>query len=247
MKKLLIILLIFPINLVGQKKITGTVVNQNEELLIGVKVSVEETTEEVITESNGFFEITVSKIGNLLFSKVGFLSQSVPYDKTTYTINVTLNKVENKIEPDRKTNSLRNTKSFSGRDLLVIIAGKIPGARIKGGKIALRGRQSFKESDAVIWEVNGMIYNSPPPLDISQIRYLDVKKGLAETNIYGSLGGAGVIILKTEVTEKEYQSPNNLWNTPPPITKEKRRELKAERKANRILRKKKEKNESFNN
>tara|TARA_B100000768_G_C11278139_1_gene377003 strand:- start:1667 stop:2410 length:744 start_codon:yes stop_codon:yes gene_type:complete len=246
MKKLLVILLIFPLNIICQKKINGTIVDKNEIFLSGVLVKVEGSKTEVLSDDNGFYSLTASKAGDLLFSKAGFSSQSVPYDETTYTINVTLNEAEEKIEPDRRTNSLRSAENFSGRDLIIVIAGKIPGARIKGGKIALRGRQSFKESDAVIWEVNGMIYNTPPPLDISQIRYLDVKKGLAETNIYGSQGGAGVIILKTEVTEKEYQSANNLWNKPPPLTKEEKRELKAKRKAKRLLKKMKKNSKSVN-
>jgi hypothetical protein len=133
---------------------------------------------------------------------------------------------------------------LSGRDLIEVIAGRIAGAKIKtdfrGNKnISLRGRQSFiTASDAVIWEVNGMIYDAPPPIDISQVRYLEVFKDLASTNKYGGQGGAGVIILKTEVTEKEYQSSRNLWNAPPPLTEEEKKALKAERKAKRLAKKK---------
>jgi TfoX/Sxy family transcriptional regulator of competence genes len=74
-------------------------------------------------------------------------------------------------------------------------------------------------------------------MDISQIRYLEVLRDMASTNKYGSLGGAGVIILKTEVTEKEYQSSRNLWNAPPPLNDEERKALKAEKKAKRLAKK----------
>jgi len=159
-----------------------------------------------------------------------------------------MNEVKNIIDKDKKTNSLRNIKIISGRDLIEVIAGRIAGAKIQSGyggnkNITLRGRQSFSTgSDGVIWDINGMIYNSPPPLDISQIRYLEVLKDMASTNRYGSQGGAGVIILKTEVTKAEYQSSKNLWNAPPPLTKEERKALKAERKAKRKEKKEKKKN-----
>jgi hypothetical protein len=237
MKKILIIFLSIPFLLNAQKKITGTVVDSNNNFLMGVKVSIEETNLETLTEVNGDFSILSNGEGNLLFSKVGFSGQSLPFDSSTYTVNITMNQTKNIIGKDKKTNSLRNLKIISGRDLIEVIAGRIAGAKIKtdfrGNKnISIRGRQSFgTASDAVIWDINGMIYNSPPPLDISQVRYLEVLRDIASTNRYGSQGGAGVIILKTEVTDSEYKSSRNLWNTPPPLTKEERKALKAEKKA----------------
>ena len=246
MKKLLIILLFIPVFLNAQKKITGTVVDADNNPLMGVKVIVEGSKSEALTESDGSFSLITNGKGDLLFSKVGFSGQSLTFDQSTYTVNITMNTVKNIIGKDKKTNSLRNMKIVSGRDLVEVIAGRIAGAKIKtdsrGNKnISIRGRQSFKSSDAVIWEVNGMIYNSPPPLDISQVRYLEVLRGLASANKYGSLGGAGVIILKTEVTDAEYESSQNLWNSPPPMTKEERKALSAERKAKRLARKAKNK------
>tara|TARA_B100000780_G_scaffold63733_1_gene41548 strand:+ start:491 stop:1240 length:750 start_codon:yes stop_codon:yes gene_type:complete len=248
MKKSLIILLFIPFFLNAQKKITGTVVDINNKPLTGVKVIIEDNQGETLTESNGAFSLITNGDGNLLFSKVGFSGQSIPFNSSTYALNITMNEVKNIIDKDKKTNSLRNIKIISGRDLIEVIAGRIAGAKIQSGyggnkNITLRGRQSFSTgSDGVIWDINGMIYNSPPPLDISQIRYLEVLKDMASTNRYGSQGGAGVIILKTEVTKAEYQSSKNLWNAPPPLTKEERKALKAERKAKRKEKKEKKKN-----
>tara|TARA_B110000444_G_scaffold261476_1_gene313975 strand:- start:2420 stop:3163 length:744 start_codon:yes stop_codon:yes gene_type:complete len=245
MRKILIALLLVPVLLFSQKKITGTVVDADNNLLVGVKVIVEEDNSETLTEADGTFSLITNGKGNLLFSKVGFSGQSLGFDQSTYTVNITLNGDKSIIGKDKKTNSLRNMKIVSGRDLVEVIAQRIAGAKIitgsRGKNISIRGRQSFKSSDAVIWEVNGMIYNSPPPIDISQVRYLEVLRGLASANKYGSQGGAGVIILKTEVTDAEYESSQNLWNAPPPMTKEERKALKAERKAKRLARKAKNK------
>ncbi len=247
MKKSFLLILFIPAILISQKNITGTVVDINNNLLIGVKVNVEGSNEQVFSEANGAFTIITKVDGDLLFSKDGFSSQSVHFEESTYTVNVTLNEVKKIIDDEKRTNSLRNINVISGLDFVEIIANRIAGAKIKkdfnGNKnITLRGRQSFKtNSDAVIWEINGMIYNSPPPMDISQIRYLEVLKDMASTNRYGSQGGAGVIILKTIVTENEYKSSRNLWNAPPPLTDEERKALKAERKAKRLAKKEKNK------
>jgi len=243
MKKIFFLSLLIPALLASQKNITGTVFDINGKTLPGVTVSVEGNNEKTLTTENGFFSIATKDSGDLLFSKDGYSSQSVPFKESTYTLNISLSVIKKIIDDEKRTNSLRNVNTVSGLDFVEIIANRIAGAKIKvdfnGNKnISLRGRQSFKtNSDAVIWEINGMIYNAPPPMDISQIRYLEVLRDMASTNKYGSLGGAGVIILKTEVTEKEYQSSRNLWNAPPPLTAEERKALKAEKKAKRLAKK----------
>ena len=247
MKKLLNIILFIPAILISQKNITGTVVDINNNSVADVKVSIEGEKSETLTDAKGVFSLITDGTGNLLFLKDGFSGKSVSFEESTYTVNVTLNKIKKIIDDEKRTNSLRNVVVNSGLDFVEIIANRIAGAKIKndynGNKnITLRGRQSFKtNSDAVIWEINGMIYNSPPPMDISQIKYLEVLRDMASTNKYGSMGGAGVLIIKTEVTEKQYQSSRNLWNAPPPLTDEERKALKAERKAKRLAKKEKNK------
>ncbi|MDG2372540.1 MAG: hypothetical protein P8L83_08000 [Flavobacteriaceae bacterium] len=91
--------------------------------------------------------------------------------------------------------------------------------------------------NSVMWEIDGMLYETPPPIDVSQIRYVNALVGLSETNKYGQQGAGGVIVIKTEnyVTKQEYESSRNLWNIPPPLSKE-------ERKAKRLAKKNKKNN-----
>ena len=43
--------------------------------------------------------------------------------------------------------------------------------------IALRGRQSFStQADTVLWDIDGLIFNAPPPLDINQVQYVESPK-----------------------------------------------------------------------
>jgi len=47
-------------------------------------------------------------------------------------------------------------------------------------------------------------------LNINQVKYVEVLRGLAATNKYGSEGGAGVIVIKTNVNPEEINSGRNI-------------------------------------
>ena len=53
---------------------------------------------------------------------------------------------------------------------------------------------------------------APKELNASQVKYVEVKTGLAATNKYGSQGAGGVILVKTNVSSDEFNSSRNLWN-----------------------------------
>ena len=83
--------------------------------------------------------------------------------------------------------------------------------------ISLRGRGSIQAAgDEVLWDIDGVTFQSPPLLSINEVVYVEVIKGLAATNKYGSDGAAGVIVVKTSVNASNYDlinSPKNLWRT----------------------------------
>jgi len=141
-------------------------------------------------------------------------------------------------QESKTTSSSNNNDKVFGADLIRLIAHRIPGANVLSNNITLRG------GNYVMWEIDGMLYEVPPPIAVSQIRYVNALVGLSETNRYGQQGAGGVIVIKTEnnVTEQEYKSSRNLWNIPPPLTKEERKALKAERKAKRLAKKNKKNN-----
>ena len=98
-----------------------------------------------------------------------------------------------------------NSDIIASQSLVDALSNRIPGARKitdrYGNKnLMLRGRQSFKTAgDEVLWDIDGIIYSNPPILNINQVKYVEVLKGLAATNKYGSEGAGGVIIVKTNV------------------------------------------------
>jgi outer membrane receptor protein involved in Fe transport len=119
-------------------------------------------------------------------------------------------------QANEKESVIKNNQIVSSQTLVDALANRIPGARKitdrYGNKnLMLRGRQSFKTAgDEVLWDIDGIIYSNPPILNINQVKYVEVLKGLAATNKYGSEGAGGVIIVKTNVNPEEINSGRNV-------------------------------------
>ena len=148
---------------------------------------------------------------------------------------------------DESENILDNV--ISSTDVVDALVNRVPGAKriydSRGYKnIKLRGRQSLQTaSDQVLWEVDGLLYYNPPNLDISQVKYVEVLKGLAATNKYGSEGAGGVIIIKTQVNADKISSRKNLWNQD---NNQNKPVGKKDEKIKKKKKKKKKKNEKAN-
>tara|TARA_B100001057_G_scaffold128096_1_gene127121 strand:- start:4555 stop:5079 length:525 start_codon:yes stop_codon:yes gene_type:complete len=106
--------------------------------------------------------------------------------------------------------------------LVSAITRRVPSAKKISDKfgnenISLRGRGSLQAAgDEVLWNIDGVTFQSPPMLSVNEIVYVEVIKGLAASNKYGSDGAAGVIIVMTSVNASNYDlinSPKNLWRT----------------------------------
>lgn len=111
-----------------------------------------------------------------------------------------------------------NENTIASLNMVDALSSRIPGAkkitdRMGNRNISLRGRQSFTTaSDEVLWEIDGIIYQSPPTLNMTQVKYVEVLSGLSATNKYGGQGGAGVIIVKTNVSAEKLNSVKNILN-----------------------------------
>ena len=139
-------------------------------------------------------------------------------------------------QTNEKGSVIKNAKIVSSQTLVDALANRIPGARkitdkYGNGNIALRGRQSFKTAgNQVLWEIDGIIYPNPPTLNVNQVTYVEVLKGLAATNKYGSEGAGGVIIVKTNVNPEKINSGRNLW-TPKKVKPKKVKKKKKKKKS----------------
>jgi len=137
-------------------------------------------------------------------------------------------------QANEKESVIKNTDIIASQSLVDALKNRIPGARKitdrYGNKnLMLRGRQSFKTAgDEVLWVIDGIIYSNPPVLNINQVKYVEVLKGLAATNKYGSEGGAGVIIVQTNVNPEKINSGRNILR--PKTVKPKKRKKKKKKK-----------------
>ena len=113
--------------------------------------------------------------------------------------------------------------------LVSAIIRRVPSARkvsdrFGNASVSLRGRNSVQAAgDEVLWVIDGVTYVTPPMLSVNEVVYVEVVKGLAANNRYGSDGAAGVIIVKTSVSDSKNElinSPRNLWRT---VTQKKKR------------------------
>jgi len=78
----------------------------------------------------------------------------------------------------------------------------IPGGRQEGGYPILRSAQSFKTGRKFpLWVIDGSQFDYPPMSSLQmapQIREVKILNSMSETNKYGQVGRAGVIIIKTQ-------------------------------------------------
>ena len=104
--------------------------------------------------------------------------------------------------------------------LISAIIRRVPSAkkisdRFGNENISLRGRNSVQAAgNEVLWDIDGVTFQSPPMISVNEVVYVEAIKGLAASNKYGSDGAAGVIIVKTAVNASNsdlINSPKNLW------------------------------------
>lgn len=205
-----------------QRAISGQVTDANGEAVIGANILEKGTTNGVMSDIDGKFNINVSSANSILVvSFVGYTAQEVVVGSQT-TINVTLaesaigldeivvvgygtqqkraisGSVANVTEKNFNTGVTRTAADF--------IQGKVAGLTITTStgdvteqqKMRLRGTSSLKgdsEPFVVIDGVPGLGLNSIAPQDIESISVL---KDASAAAIYGSRSASGVILITTK-------------------------------------------------
>jgi len=105
------------------------------------------------------------------------------------------------------------------------LEGKVAGVRIdySTGKLAIRSRTSISFDAPVIWDVDGVIFDDEPPIDLHNIKSIHILKSIASTNRYGSKGAGGVVVVTTnnaynnnsnleKIDVSEYYTNKNFYN-----------------------------------
>lgn len=203
-------------------EISGTVVDETGEPIIGASVLYKGSTIGGTTNIDGNFSFRVPSLnGTLVISYVGFESQEVVMGGRN-TFSVTLKENLDVLDEvvvigyaSRARKDLTGSVgSVSGMKLAAVpvssaavaLQGKISGVQVTtvdgapGAdiNIRVRGGTSVTQSNAPLYIVDGFQVphiNDIPPTDIASI---DVLKDASITAIYGAKGGNGVVVVTTK-------------------------------------------------
>ncbi|MCD2422342.1 SusC/RagA family TonB-linked outer membrane protein [Niabella pedocola] len=207
--------------------ITGKVVDQEGNAIVGAVVRVIGSTSGVITATDGSFTITANEGETLDISHVSYLSQTVKVGKEN-NITVTLQQNINHLEQIVVTGYTQYSKSKSPSAAVQVNAadinkvpmssveqalqGRVPGLSIisssgQPGQVAavvIRGIGSINGSTAPLYIMDGIpieggYFQTINPEDIESFTVLKDASAKAQ---YGSRGSNGVIIITTKKGKK---------------------------------------------
>ena len=193
-----------------------------------VSVKIKNSLAEVFTNSNGDYRIDAGKDDILVFSFIGMKSKEILVndekeinvalaaegtllDEVILTaesikeekINLGFGGKKNfdEIGYDVKTMTSKDIQPHYN-NLMDLLNGKFAGIVVtsRGApKVYIPGRQgSINNNSAAIFDVDGGIYESFPPIDVQQIETISIIKSITGTNKYGTLGKGGVVVIRTK-------------------------------------------------
>lgn len=205
-------------------KCTGIVKDAMGEPVIGASVVVKGTTNGVVTDLDGNFEIpNVKKGSTITISYIGYTTQNIVWNGST--INVTLKEDNALLEEvvvvgygtQKKVNLTGSVASVSADEIkdrvqtnvLSAVQGTVPGVTVisrpgSTPSINFRGRGNLGTSEP-LYVIDGVISDATffSNLDPNSIESISFLKDAASSAIYGSRAAYGVVLVTTKQGKKE--------------------------------------------
>lgn len=212
------------------RKITGTVKDNNGEPVIGANVSVKGTTNGTITDVDGNFSLeNISDNDIIVISYIGYTSQEIKAGKQT-SLKIILKEdtqaidevvvvgfgTQKKVNLTGSIGTVKTDEVLKSRpvtNVQELLAGSVPGMIVSkgsgaagsGASINIRGTSTIGNSSGVLVLIDGMpgnIYTLNP----NDIESVSVLKDAASAAIYGSRAANGVVLVTTK-TAKATERP----------------------------------------
>ncbi|WP_221392521.1 TonB-dependent receptor [Dyadobacter sp. NIV53] len=204
-----------------ENRITGQVTDADNASLPGVNVLVGGSSQGTVTDSEGKYAINAPGNGTLVFSFIGYVSQTVEINNRS-VINLQLtqeSKILNEVVvvgygTQKKTDvtgslAVISTKEFAQQPVTrldQVLQGRATGVQVTqsngapGGdsRIRIRGANSVLGNNDPLYVIDGFIGADYGLLNPSDIASIQVLKDAASTSIYGSRGANGVVIITTK-------------------------------------------------
>jgi TonB-linked SusC/RagA family outer membrane protein len=202
--------------------VRGKVTDESGAPIPGVTVSVPGSSIGTATDLDGNYSLVVAENSTLVFSFIGYLSQTfVVGDQSV--INVTLLEDISSLDEvvvvgygTQKKSDLtgavgtvtgRETENQAVSNIAQALQGKVAGLNIRqtngspgaGAEIRIRGMGSFGANSSPLVVVDGIITNGGlMDMDPSNIESVTVLKDATSAAIYGSRGANGVVLITTK-------------------------------------------------
>lgn len=203
------------------KSVTGTIIDETGEPMIGVSVLVQGTTTGTVTDLDGKFVLEVPANATLVISYIGYKTQNIKVgSQHAFAIkmesdNEVLDEVVvvgyGVVKKRDLTGSVSSVKTgdiqkTASSNAMQAMQAKVPGLDIQqssgqagsGININLRGNRSINADNSPLILVDGVEYGSTIDINPSDIESMEVLKDASSTAIYGTKGANGVIIISTK-------------------------------------------------
>ncbi len=221
-------LILLPLSSFAQVKVSGTVTDSStKESMIGAGVLVKGTTNGVVTDMDGHYEITVPSADAVLeFTCIGYSSKSVQVSGRS-VINVAMD-VDATVLDDvvvvgysvqKKRDVLGAVSKVGGTELTKVpvaslsqsLQGRVAGVEVTsqtgapGASISVRvrGSSSISSSNDPLYIVDGIpVESGLNNLSPNDIESISVLKDASSAAIYGSRASNGVVLVTTKSGQK---------------------------------------------
>nr|MBI1229370.1 SusC/RagA family TonB-linked outer membrane protein [Cytophagales bacterium] len=204
--------------------VTGTVTDQNGEPLPGASISVRGTSTGTVTDLDGKYSVVVPEGSTLVFSYIGYTSQSVEIN-TQSTVNIALAEDQSSLDEVvvlgygsvQKSDLTGSVSTIDPRELANLPAPRVdqllqgraagvnvtsvsgsPGAR---ASIRIRGGNSVQGDNEPLYVIDGFIAGTNFNLNninVNDIESIDILKDGSAISLYGTRGANGVILISTK-------------------------------------------------
>lgn len=205
----------------NKKEIQGTVVDQNNEPIIGANIVEKGTINGTVTDIDGHFTLTVANNAVLHLSYIGYLSQDVNTAGNN-NFNIVLQEDTRALDElvvvgygaIRKSDVTGSISTAKGSDIIKAqsfnalegLKGKAAGVNIfsntgqPGGemRVIIRGIATINASASPLYVVDGVVMSNFQFLNPNDIESIEVLKDASSAAIYGARGANGVVLVTTK-------------------------------------------------
>lgn len=203
-----------------QKAITGKIIDEQGEPIIGVNIVEKGTSNGTVTDVEGNFSLKVSSNAILQISYIGYLAHEIPTDgRNSFSIVLiedtkALDEIVvigyGAVKKSDLTGSVSSVKgsdlnAFSVANIAQALTGKTTGVQVlqntgrPGASISLRirGTNSIMGGNEPLYVIDGFP-GGISRLNTEDIESIEILKDASATAIYGSRGANGVVLITTK-------------------------------------------------